>query len=41
MEIGLVKTFDLARSKSLLNYNMIDDTVWISQDIKALIFAEG
>ena len=30
----------LARSKSLLNYNMITDMVWISQDLKAMIFAE-
>ena len=28
-------------SKSLLDYNMIDDMVWVSQDLKALIFAEA
>jgi hypothetical protein len=31
----------LARSKSLLNYNRIADMVWISQDLKALIFTEA
>ena len=31
----------LPRSTPLLNYNMIDDMVWISQDLKALIFAEA
>jgi len=31
----------LATSKSLLNYNMIAEMIWISQDLKALIFAEA
>jgi hypothetical protein len=34
-----MKVADLAMSTPLSNYNMIDDTVWISQDLKALIFA--